>query len=78
MAERDQQSYAYSYSYLVSFFTVFQVVVKDSNRPFVSSPQSPFQSESECEILVFPCSLILLSRRMKTDIHKKRFLTDSF
>ena len=78
MAERDQLSYAYSYSCLVSFFTVFQVVAKDSMRPFVSYPQSRFQSESECAILVFLCSLILISRRMKTDIRKKDFLQTRF
>ena len=75
MAERDQLSYAYSYSCLVSFFTVFQVVAM---RPFVSYPQSRFQSESECAILVFLCSLIIISRRMKTDIHKKDFLQTRF
>ena len=78
MAERDQLSFAYSYSCLVSFFTVFQVVAKYSNGPFVSYPQSRFQSESECAILVFLCSLILISRRMKTDIHKKDFLQTPF
>ena len=30
--ERDHLSYAFSYSYLVSFFTVFEVVTRDWNN----------------------------------------------
>ena len=65
---------AYPYSCLVSFFKVFQVVARDLNSPFASSPQSPFQSESECKILVLLCSLVVFSRRMKTDTHNKNVL----
>ena len=32
MAERDQLSYAFSYSYLVPFFIVFEVVTRDWNN----------------------------------------------
>lgn len=68
--ERDQLSCAFSYSYLVYLFTVFQVVTRDSNRPFASSPHDQFV----CQIPVFFSSLVLLLRRMKTDIHNKSVL----
>ena len=41
------------------------------NRPFPSSPQSPFQSESKSEIFVM--IIILISLWMKTDFYKKGF-----
>ena len=74
MTERDQLSYACSYSCLVSFVIIYEFVTRDSNRSFASCPQSRFQSESNCEVLVFLWSLVLHSRRMKTDIHSKEFL----
>ena len=74
MTERDQLSYACAYSCLVSFVIIYEVVTRDFNRPFASCPQSRFQSESKCEVLVFLRSLAILSRRMKTDIHNKEFL----
>ena len=39
------------------------------NRPFPSSPQSLFQSESKCEIFVM--IIVLISIWMKTDFHNR-------
>ena len=56
MAKRHQLSYACSYSYLMYFFVVCEVVTREwNNLCHLRVPlfECPFQSESECEIVVF-------------------------